>query len=112
MDGYRSAEYKCPSDEKLSFNCGSMLLGGLSRELQRLKILSPRPETPFNGMSYEVLQAKDSMVCSPVWHSNDNKGYANGFHPALGKHQCSIALQTGYITCILALTVRRLELQG
>ncbi|CAN9266257.1 unnamed protein product [Alternaria alternata] len=52
LERYRSADYVCPSDANQSFMCGSFLFGSLTKELSRLELMSPRPEVPFPGLSF------------------------------------------------------------
>jgi hypothetical protein len=55
VEKYRSSSYKCPQDGDWSFDCGSLLLGTLTKELDRMELLSPRPEVPFTNLNFNGL---------------------------------------------------------
>jgi hypothetical protein len=67
LETYLSATYECPRDTSLSFQCGSFLLGALTRELHRKELLSPRPQIPFVELSFNGLCDKVTSFQSPVW---------------------------------------------
>lgn len=67
LDKYRSADYTCPRDESDSFMCGAFLLGALTKGMDSLRLLSPRPEVPFSGLSLLHLCGKIRALESPEW---------------------------------------------
>lgn len=76
LEMYRRADYVCPRDSQMSFQCGSFLLGGLMRELSRLGFYQPRPEIPFPGLSFiticEQVRAMRSLRWYSVYKSRDS----------------------------------------
>lgn len=58
VDKFRSVDYVCPLGSQHSFFCGSVLLGALTKELDRWEMLSPRPEVPFQNMSLSGLRTQ------------------------------------------------------
>jgi hypothetical protein len=81
LEMYRRADYICPRDSQMSFQCGSFLLGGLMRELSRLGFYQPRPEIPFPGLSFITLCGQVRDMRSPRWYSS---GYnSRGSHPCV-----------------------------
>ena len=74
--------YSCDQSRQSldSFLCGSFLLGALTRELDRLGLLSPRPEVPFHGLSFEDICVKARKVQSPSWKSSAYSDYYGSMH--------------------------------
>ncbi|UZP40216.1 hypothetical protein NXS19_008032 [Fusarium pseudograminearum] len=60
-------------DEECYFECSSMLLGVLTKELGILGILYPRNAPPFNGFSIEGSQEMIRELRKPTWHSGPNR---------------------------------------
>jgi hypothetical protein len=95
LEKYRSADYSCPDDsvnespfdESYSFQCGAFLFGALYKELKGWGFLSPRPETPFRGLSLEGICSKISTVRSPIWYHESLVSKKRCTHPS---HQCSL----------------------
>ncbi|KAF2117932.1 hypothetical protein BDV96DRAFT_644269 [Lophiotrema nucula] len=84
LDIYRSETYSCSDDKRRSSECGSILLGSLDRQIRAKGLSSPRPEVPFDGLSFEDVCCKVCSLKSPEWYdsSNRNHGYYNPIaHP-------------------------------
>lgn len=67
IDEYRCQSYTCPTGD--SFECGSMLLGALTKEME-LQGLFPVPTAPFIGWSISELYTKIQRLRSPSWSSS------------------------------------------
>ncbi|EKJ72064.1 hypothetical protein FPSE_07754 [Fusarium pseudograminearum CS3096] len=59
-------------DEECYFECSSMLLGVLTKELGIRGILYPRNAPPFNGFSIEGSQEMIWELRKPTWHRGPN----------------------------------------
>ncbi|KAH7179980.1 uncharacterized protein B0J16DRAFT_248340, partial [Fusarium flagelliforme] len=66
-------------EEVCSFECSSMLLGVLTKELGKRGILNPRSAPPFDGFSIECFKEMINRLKKPRW-------YGNG----LDRHSCCI----------------------
>jgi hypothetical protein len=67
LEKYRNSNYQCPQDKSWSFQCGCFLLGALTKEMDRMELLSPRPEVPFAKLSFEGIWEKLKSTQSPAW---------------------------------------------
>ncbi|KAF2848991.1 hypothetical protein T440DRAFT_490845 [Plenodomus tracheiphilus IPT5] len=68
LETFNSA-WRCEYDPTRSFECGSMLLGALSKELKRIGFRSPKPSAPFGGKSVESVCKDVRSIRSPLWQS-------------------------------------------
>jgi len=59
--------YSCICDKAVSFECGSMLLGALTKQMNNMGILTPKPVAPFSGFSLEELQNSIKSIRTPKW---------------------------------------------
>ncbi|KAF2833437.1 hypothetical protein CC86DRAFT_389684 [Ophiobolus disseminans] len=64
---YRDSDYVCAADSSQSFECGSFLLGALTKQLDAHSLLSPRPKVPFTGLSFESMCGEVEIMKSPEW---------------------------------------------
>ncbi|PVI07909.1 hypothetical protein DM02DRAFT_608519 [Periconia macrospinosa] len=67
LDKWCSSDYKCSFsgyNTQYDFACSSMLIGALTKGLGYLN-LSPRPETPFSGISVALISTKLQGMSSP-----------------------------------------------
>jgi len=71
LDKWSDDNYHCPRKGLVSFQCNSILLGALTKELKRLKLLSPPPSVPFTGWSLSKLCSTLWMLRSPVWYEKE-----------------------------------------
>jgi hypothetical protein len=76
LETYLSTSYTCLHDTNASFQCGSFLLGALTRELHRMGFLSPRPQIPFVELSFNGLCDKVASLQSPVWYQSHRHQHA------------------------------------
>jgi hypothetical protein len=74
---YRSPLYHCPGGN--SFECGSMLFGALTKEME-LQGLLPVPAAPFAGWSISKLYTKIQRIQSPSWSK-----------PKKSRHRCDLS---------------------
>ncbi|KAH7357590.1 hypothetical protein BKA66DRAFT_552777 [Pyrenochaeta sp. MPI-SDFR-AT-0127] len=85
LDKYRSVDYSCPSNSAHSFSCGSILLGALTREMDRLSLLMPRPRAPFLNLSFDDVCEKILTIKSPEWYIHGSSS-----HYGHGRHSCTL----------------------
>jgi hypothetical protein len=92
LDRYRSGTYECDPNRDDSFQCGSFLLGALTKGMDSLKLLTPRPEVPFECLSFKGLCKNIRTMKSPAWLSNnsghDEYGGFGSRHPKT--HPCTL----------------------
>lgn len=50
------------------FECSSIMYGALSKHMQSIGLLSPKPMTPFLGMNYNQLVQQVLSFKSPQWY--------------------------------------------
>jgi hypothetical protein len=75
LKDYRSATYVCPTrGSGCSFACGSFLLGALSKGMDAMGLLYPRPEVPFEHVSFNKLCDDVQNMHSPSWREYYSKG--------------------------------------
>jgi hypothetical protein len=74
LDEFRQRDYKCPSGVS-SFECGSMLYGALTKEMEVSGLLSPFPTAPFAEMTFEELRTKIYEMRAPAWSSGHRRNY-------------------------------------
>jgi hypothetical protein len=81
LDEFRGSSYNCASGNQYSFTCSSMLLGALTKEMDRIGCLNPRPEVPFPQLSVEELYREVQEITSPTWSEANSRGYYGNAHP-------------------------------
>ncbi|KAJ6003688.1 hypothetical protein N7522_006380 [Penicillium canescens] len=58
----------CLSDMRgCSFECSSVMYDALTKQMKLDGLLSPRPQAPFTGLSYQGLVHKVCSFSSPQW---------------------------------------------
>lgn len=67
-------------DIKCSFECDSILLGSLTKELILRGILEPRPSSPFSGYSVERLCESVRNIRSPDWRGGEHCNHDKSYH--------------------------------
>jgi hypothetical protein len=102
---YRSATYICPINSICSFQCGSMLLGALTKETDSLGLLSTRLERPYLGQTFDALCVKTRSIQSSTW-----------LHSSYSPHSCDVSTAVNSIVDqavanVAGLTFRRMERQ-
>ena len=115
---FRSSKYTCPSKSAVSFQCGSMLLGALSKSVDSVNMLLPRPEVPFSGYNFEDLCNQLHGVQSPQWYdgpctytNNNNYNYNYGVqHPQQQQHGCTLTASVNSIVTAAEVHIRGLSL--
>ncbi|USP76614.1 hypothetical protein yc1106_03888 [Curvularia clavata] len=78
-----SDTYICKVDANLTFECSSILLGALMKQMRNIGILSLRAVAPFDGFSIENVYESVKMLKSPIWETYDE---INELYPI--KHSC------------------------
>ncbi|KAJ8117716.1 hypothetical protein OPT61_g1148 [Boeremia exigua] len=91
---FRSPGYKCTEDDTLSFLCGSIMFGALTKELDSWSLHSPRPEIPFHDTSFSIICDKVKGVQSPVWTDSSaherNYNYKYNYGYSKDRHECDL----------------------
>ncbi len=87
---YRDEKYSCPKQESLSFQCGSFLLGALTKRLDQLNVLAPQPESPFLGLDFYSLEEKLEDISTPVWFSLSTVTTYYSSQPDYVRHDCKL----------------------
>jgi hypothetical protein len=72
LEGFREGRNSC------SFECDSILLGALTKEMHTRNLLIPRPETSFAGLSFAEIAQNVRSIQSPRWRSYANKRVLHG----------------------------------
>jgi hypothetical protein len=65
---FRNARTAC------SFECSSILLGALTKEIQARYIFSAQPTAPLLGFSFASISRSVRNIRSPIWSSNSDYG--------------------------------------
>lgn len=107
LERYRSKDFVCPIGAANSFACGSFLLGALSKELDKHTLFLPRPEVPFNDLSFDDICGNLRAIESPAWATpNNNNGYYG-----YSKHGCNLSTAMQKIIADAGVAVVGLELE-
>jgi hypothetical protein len=85
LEKYRRIDYACPYDSSVSFQCGSFLLGGMQKEMNRLGLYQPRPEVPFPDVSFGTLCAQVKLMENTCW-SSEGSYYSRSYD----EHSCNL----------------------
>jgi hypothetical protein len=72
--------------DSCSFECSSILLGALTKELDARNLLSPRPVPPFSGFSFEPTAESLSAIRSPCWYTRGQSYHQNIHRCTLNQH--------------------------
>jgi hypothetical protein len=97
LDTMFSATYdlldRLQEETECSYECSSMLLGVLTKELKKHGILSPRCVQPFYGFSIEGSKNMIKDCKMPDWYdSSGNRRYGSG-HSCTIQQKLSLALE-------------------
>ncbi|RMZ67717.1 Nuclear pore [Pyrenophora seminiperda CCB06] len=92
LGAYRDISYSCPNNSSYSFQCGAFLFGALMKYMERWGYLSPRPESPFMGISLNAICNRSGMAENTRWwHKSGRHGYYGGYdHDRAEVHSCSL----------------------
>jgi hypothetical protein len=90
-----------------SFECSSILLGALTKELQARYLLSPQPTLPLLGYSFVAIARSARNIRSPIWNSNSGRMR----HRHYGTHPCGISSFIAPIIDELEATLEGLTLE-
>ena len=70
LEAYRSNEYSCLMNVDHSFQCGCMLFGALTKEMDRENLALSRPEWPFFGHSIISICETIRSMKSRDWYES------------------------------------------
>jgi hypothetical protein len=87
---FRDASYSCPQGSQFNFTCSSVLLGGLTKEMDRAQCWFPRPEVPFHQLSLNGLHSGVYDLEEPKWFPEHSRGYS------YSQHSCSFRTTVKY----------------
>ncbi|KAL6158361.1 hypothetical protein ACJQWK_03253 [Exserohilum turcicum] len=79
-----SDTYTCRVGSHMSFECSSMLLGALMKQMRSIGVMEPQASAPFDGFSLEDVYKSIKALRSPIWETFDQ---VNELYPR--KHACS-----------------------
>jgi hypothetical protein len=86
-----------------SYECSSMLLGTLTKELRKHGILSPRSAQPFYGFSIEGSEGMIRGFRKPYWYNTRGKHNS--------EHSCTIQQKLFSALCKVEVELRVFNLQ-
>jgi hypothetical protein len=78
-----------------------MLLGALTKEMHSSNVLSPRPEIPFTGQSFENVCDRMLSMKSEIWYHDPSKR---------GQHKCNLVTIVRQITDAFVADIEGLNL--
>jgi len=113
---FRSSQYTCPINNAVSFQCGSMLLGTLTKSVRSVNMLLPRPEVPFSGHNFEDLYNQLRGVDSPYWYDGpctytENYNYNYGYeHTEQLQHGCTLTESMNSVITAAEIHIKGLNL--
>ena len=105
---YRSLSYNCRYSSMNSFECGSILYGALTKELERLDILVLESSAPFLVLSLDAIIKKVQSVKSPTWYSSNRRDLCIGTIPS---HSCSLKTDLDIVIASLNQKTKGLQLE-
>jgi hypothetical protein len=73
LEMYRGKSYICPEDETKSFLCSCFLLGSLSKGMQSAGTFDPRPEVPFQGISFDSVCSALRGIEQVPWYAERSR---------------------------------------
>ncbi|KAG9500566.1 hypothetical protein J7337_009047 [Fusarium musae] len=77
--------------QECSFECSSILLGVLTKELSKYRILHPRSAPPFDGFSIEGFKKMINGLKKPEWYGTQGRNPYGRYNDCNhNRHQCSI----------------------
>jgi hypothetical protein len=105
---YRDFDYVCPQDQDLSFQCGAFLFGALLKYMENWGFRSPRPKSPFMGISLADISNKRRAICESSWGREDSAWKAHRMYRA---HPCRLDIEIDKIVQKAMTILSGLELQ-
>jgi hypothetical protein len=100
LEIYHSAEYSCPIDTRYSLQCGCMLIGALTKEMDSMNFMVPRPSAPFFGQSFDSICGIACLTKSETWYRSD-----------YDRHSCNVRTAMKDIVASAIDSVNRLDLE-
>lgn len=76
LDTYRDPNYRCVYGQDVSFECGAMQLGALTKEMEAWGLFA-HMEPPFEGICIAELCSKVRSMRSPRWRDRNRYGFHN-----------------------------------
>lgn len=87
IGSYRSDTYICPTNPEVSFQCGCMLLGALTKQMDSLGLI----ERPLFGQDLHSVHDKLYAIKSPRW-AHDTCNHNSYYHnSSLELHNCDLS---------------------
>jgi hypothetical protein len=77
LDKFRGNSYECCRGSQYNFACSSMLLGALTKEMDRSGLWDPRPYFPFQRLSFDSLYNNVHAMESPTGPERNGGYYGN-----------------------------------
>lgn len=88
LDWYRSATYTCPANSEYSFQCGCMLFGALTKQMDPLDLI----KRPRCKQTLDALCTKVRSIESPTWyHGTYNHHRSFHYGSSNDRHSCNIS---------------------
>lgn len=81
LQKFQGSSHECPRGSKYNFACSSMLLGALTKEMNRIGLLGCWLREPFQHLSFDDLYNNIHTMESPPWTEPKNDGYYGNLHP-------------------------------
>lgn len=101
LDWYHSATYTCPANSELSFQCGCMLFGALTKQMDPLNLI----KRPRFKQTLDALCAKVRSIKSPTWyHGTYNYHHSSYYGSSNDCHSCKIST---YVNSVVDSAVAR-----
>jgi hypothetical protein len=87
LDKFRGNSYTCSQGNHYNLACSSMLLGALTKEMDRVGCWFPRPEVPFQPFSFNEWYGNMAALQAPTWFglSRDRYQHSCGFSNTVEK---------------------------
>jgi hypothetical protein len=79
LDKFRGSSYSCKEASQHDHACSSMLLGALTKAMDRLGCWLPRPVFPFQHMSFDELYNGVDALIAPTWNTRPYYDHPCGF---------------------------------
>ncbi|KAH7248242.1 hypothetical protein B0J15DRAFT_400997 [Fusarium solani] len=78
-------------ESECSYECSSILLGSLMKELDKRGILKPQIKKPFEGYNIASAVKMIDTFASPTWYSRAERSNSGYYHSYNSVHTCSIS---------------------
>jgi hypothetical protein len=94
LDWYRSATYTRPANSEYSFQCGCMLFGALTKQMDPSDLI----KRPRFKQTLDAICAKVRSIESPTWyHGTYNYHHSSYYGSSNDRHSCNISTDVNSI---------------